>query len=66
MAIAQLLRKDYQEKEREMNSSRDEYFRTRRMAELESEKAYIEEVVRDNDLTFNTTVVFSIYADIIY
>ena len=63
MAIAQLLRKDYQEKEREMNSSRDEYFITRRIAELESEKAYIEEVVRDNDLTFNTTVVFSIYAD---
>ena len=63
MAIAQLLRKDYQEKERELNSSRDEYFRTRRMAELESEKAYIEEIVRDNDLTFNLTIVFSIYAD---
>ena len=63
MAIAQLLRKDYLEKEREMNSSRDEYFRTRRMAELESEKAYIEQIVRDNDLTLNLTIIFSIYAE---
>jgi len=63
MPIAQLLRKDYLEKEREINSSASYNLEAAKQQELDSEKAYLDEVVRDNDLTFNVTIVFSIYAD---
>ena len=61
--IAKAVRKEFLAKEQEMETSRDAFRRSRLQADLESDKTYINQLIRDNDLTFNVTIVFSIYAE---
>ncbi|MBR2068091.1 MAG: hypothetical protein IJ875_07555 [Solobacterium sp.] len=63
MNIASLLKKDYQEKQQELWKTRDPSLQQRLQDELNSLHDFIEESIRDNDLTHNLIIVFSIYAD---
>lgn len=63
LEISTLLRKEYNDKEAEYNKTKDPSTRTRMVDELTSLNTYIEESVRNNDLTHNILLVYSITAD---
>ena len=58
-----MLRKEYNEKERELRKTTDPSYRQRLMNELSSLDDYIRDVQAKNDRTHNITVVMSITAD---
>lgn len=63
MHISSLLKKDYREKEEEWAKTTDPTRKQQLQNELASLKNYIEETIRNNDVTHNLTIVLSIYAD---
>lgn len=63
MNLSMLLKRDYQEKMDEYRKTRDPSRKATLEAELQSLQAYIDETVRNNDRTWNVTIVFEIYAD---
>jgi energy-coupling factor transporter ATP-binding protein EcfA2 len=63
MNIAALLKKDYQEKQQDLWKTRDPSLQQRLTDDLASLHDYIEESIRNNDVTHNVTIIFSIYED---
>ena len=63
MEISTLLRKEYNDRLIEYNKTTDPSVRTRMADELSSLNTYIEECVRNNDLTHNLLLVYSVSAD---
>ena len=63
MEISALLRKEYNEKNREYRNTKDPTLQTKLEDELRSMNTFIEETIRNSDRTQNLLIVFSVSAD---
>ena len=61
--LARALKKDYNEKQDEMNRTSDPRVRMEISQALQTDNMYLERLVRNNDLTLNTMIVFMIVAE---
>ena len=61
--ISQLLMRDLREKEEQASKSGDRVLLERIRSELQSQQDYINQIVRDRDVTHNVIITFAIYAD---
>ena len=61
--LARALKKDYNEKQDQMNRTSDPRTVMEMKQALQTDNIYIERIVRNNDLTLNTMIVFMIMAD---
>ena len=63
ISTAAALRREYNEKEQLLRKTKDPTLRERIYTQMRSMEVHIKQSQRDNDLTQNITIVFSIYAD---
>lgn len=58
--LTRMLNKDYQKKLEQLQRSKDETEKQRLIQSLQTQKEYINDVVRKNDITHNTMIVFQV------
>ena len=63
MDLSTMLNKDYQKKLVKLDRSKDETEKNRLLQDLQSQKEYINDIVRKNDLTHNITIVFEVFGN---
>lgn len=63
MNMSKILNRAYQEDLARLNRTKDETEKHRLMQGLETQQEYIRDVVRKNDVTFNTTLIFRVSAN---
>ncbi len=61
--MSKILNKAYQADLAKLDRTKDETEKSRLMQGLESQQEYIKDIVRKNDRTFNTTIIFRVSAD---
>lgn len=58
--LTKMLNKDYNKRLDQLSKSQDETEKQRIIQALQSQKSYIDDVVRKNDKTFNVTIIFRV------